>query len=137
VTPQGPSNLIARATLSRHRFDPSDNAPTLLTLGVGRVGGGSGREIESATRVDVELQNADGRILGVLARMRDVLPGHYVFGLTGRSPAGVTLAPGTYRLRVVVVPSGGGKRSLRLLPFTITRSQSSTVKTNAGGTAPH
>ncbi len=129
--------MIARATLSRSRFDPSDNAPTLLTLGIGRVGAGSGREIEPATRVDVELWNLDGRFLGVLARMRDVLPGNYVFGLTGRSPAGVTLAPGKYRLRVVVVPSSGARRSLRLLPFTITRSKSSTVQTNAGGTAPH
>ena len=66
------------------------------------------REIEPATRVDVELWNADGRYLGVLARMRDVLPGHYVFGLTGRSPAGVSLTPGAYKLRIVVVPSGGG-----------------------------
>ena len=137
VASKGHSDMIARATLSRSRFDPSDNAPTLLTLGIGRVGGGSGREIEPATRVDVELWNVDGRLLGVLARMRDVLPGHYVFGLTGRSPAGVTLAPGRYKLRIVVVPSGGGTRSLRSLPFTITRSKSSTVQTNVGGTAPH
>ena len=127
------SKMIARATLSRRRFDPSDNAPTLLTLGLGSVGGASEREIEPATRVDVELWNADGRFLGVLARMRDVLPGHYVFGLTGRSPAGVTLTPGKYRLRVVVVPSGGGRRSLRLLPFTITRPHSSTVPKKTGG----
>jgi hypothetical protein len=61
-----------------------------------------------------------------------VLPGHYVFGLTGRNPAGVTLSPGTYRLQIVVVPSGGGKSSLRSLPFTIVRSQSSTVQTTTG-----
>ena len=133
VEPRGKSNLIARATLSRHRFDPSDNAPTLLTLGLGRVGGAIEREIEPATKVDIELWNSEGRFLGVLARMRDVLPGHYVFGLTGRSPAGVTLTPGNYRLRVVVVPSGGGKRSLRSLPFTITPPQSSTARTNTGG----
>jgi hypothetical protein len=132
VASQGQSKMIARATLSRRRFDPSDNAPTLLTLGLGRVGGAVEREIEPATRVDIELWNSDGRFLGVLARMRDVLPGHYVFGLTGRNPAGVTLSPGTYRLQIVVVPSGGGKSSLRSLPFTIMRSQSSTVQTTTG-----
>ena len=65
------------------------------------------------------LWNEEGRYLGVLARMRDVLPGHYVFGLTGRNPAGAMLAPGDYRLRITVFPSGGGKASVRSLRFTI------------------
>ncbi|HEY5160257.1 MAG TPA: hypothetical protein VII83_04210, partial [Gaiellaceae bacterium] len=46
-------------------------------------------------------------------------PGHYVFGLTGRSPAGATLAPGDYRLRITAFPSGGGKVSRRTLRFMI------------------
>jgi hypothetical protein len=96
------------------------------------------RWIEPAAKVDVELWNGAGRNLGVLARMRDVLPGHYVFGITGRSPAGATLAPGDYRLRIAVFPSGGGKVSTRSLRFKIkpTKKSASTTTLTTAITTP-
>lgn len=127
-------NLISTATLSRHRLSSTDTAPTILTLGLGRVSGTREREIRPATRVDVELWNSAGRYLGVLARLRDALPGHYVFGLTGMSPAGVALTPGDYRLHIVVVPSGGGRSSLRLLRLTIMPPK--TPQQQSTGTVP-
>jgi hypothetical protein len=57
-------------------------------------------------RLDVELWRGGERI-GLLARLRDVLPGSYAFGLTGRGPGGEPLARGTYRLRVLAVPPDG------------------------------
>ena len=48
-----------------------------------------------------------GERLGLLARLRDVLPGRYAFGLTGRGPRGGALAKGRYRLRVLAVPPDG------------------------------
>ena len=45
--------------------------------------------------------------LGLVARLRDVLPGRYAFGLTGRGPRGGALAKGPYRLRVLAVPPDG------------------------------
>jgi hypothetical protein len=113
------SGLIAGASLSRRTFGVSESASAILTLALGRVTGTLERQIEPAAKVDVELRNAGGHFLGVLARMRDVLPGHYVFGLTGRNPAGATLSPGGYRLRIVAFPSGGGRISTRTLRFTI------------------
>lgn len=115
----GRSDLISSARLSRSSVTASDSTAEVLTLGLGRVTGTWERRIEPAAKVEVALWNGAGRYLGVLARMRDVLPGHYVFGLTGRSPAGATLAPGGYRLRVSAFPSGGGKVSVRSLRFTI------------------
>ena len=47
-------------------------------------------------------------MLGLLARLRDVLPGQYAFGLTGRGPDGLRLEPGPYRLRLVARPAAGG-----------------------------
>ena len=41
---------------------------------------------------------------GSLARLRDVLPGRYTFGLTGRGPDGQLLPPGDYVLRIVAYP---------------------------------
>jgi|GEM_PF-583038 len=128
----GPGDLISSASLSRRSVSVSDSASEVLTLGLGRVSGLFERRIEPATKVEVALWNGAGRYLGVLARMRDVLPGHYVFGLTGRSPAGAALAPGPYRLRITAFPSGGGKVSVRSLRFTIepaTKTASATTAT--------
>ncbi|MHB8060077.1 MAG: hypothetical protein ACYDHO_04515, partial [Gaiellaceae bacterium] len=123
----GRSYLISAASLSHRSFTVSDSGAEVLTLGLGRVSGTWERQIEPAAKVEVGLWNGAGRYLGVLARMRDVLPGHYVFGLTGRSPAGATLAPGDYRLRIAVFPSGGGKVSTRSLRFTIKPAKKTTT----------
>ena len=48
--------------------------------------------------------NAKGKRIGVLARLRDLLPGQYSIGLTGRGPGGAGLAPGRY----MVEPEGLG-----------------------------
>jgi hypothetical protein len=125
----GRSDLISAASLSRRSVSVSDSAALVLTLGLGRVSGSLERQIEPAAKVEVTLWNGVGRYLGVLARMRDVLPGHYVFGLTGRSPAGATLAPGDYRLRITAFPSGGGKVSVRTLRFTIKPAKKTTGTT--------
>jgi len=125
----GRSELISSASLSHRSLTVSDSGTEVLTLGLGRVSGTWERRIEPAVKVEVGLWNGVGRYLGVLARMRDVLPGHYVFGLTGRSPAGATLAPGDYRLRITVYPSGGGKASTRSLRFKIKPAKTTATMT--------
>ena len=64
------------------------------------------RQLRPVARLDIELWRGGERI-GLLARLRDVLPGRYAFGLTGRGPGGRPLAAGLYRLRVVAVPPEG------------------------------
>ena len=64
-------------------------------------------------RLDVELWTDDGKRLGLLTRLRDLLPGRYAIGLTGRGPAGNVLAAGAYRLRVFAWPTGGGSARSR------------------------
>jgi subtilisin family serine protease len=51
-------------------------------------------------RLDVELWRGSSR-LGTLATLRDLLPGRYALGLTGRAPGGAWLRPGSYRVRLV------------------------------------
>ena len=70
-------------------------------------------------RLDVELWTDKGKRLGLLARLRDVLPGRYALGLTGRGPAGTLLEPGAYRVRVFAWPTGGGPPAVRSARFTI------------------
>ena len=101
-------------------FTPSDSAPARLTLTAGRVlTAGSGDEVRPLDRLDIELWTGDGKDMGLLARVRDVLPGTYAFGLTGRDPLGHVLAKGDYELRLAGVPSGIGAVSRRSVRFTI------------------
>ena len=118
----GPSDvdLIGSATLSSRSFTASDTKPALLAVDSGRVLSVGGKlEIRPVSRLDVQLWRADGSQVGTLARLRDVLPGRYTFGLTGRDPNGQLLAPGTYSLRVVAYPVDSGPPSRRKLNFTI------------------
>ena len=55
----------------------------------------------------------------MLARLRDLLPGVYSFGITGRGPSGAKLKPGAYELRVVAWPVDLGKLSRAKVSFRI------------------
>ncbi|MFL5910581.1 MAG: S8 family serine peptidase [Gaiellaceae bacterium] len=115
-----PVDLIAQASLSKTTFAPSDTRPALLTIQAGRVIATAGRiEVRPLIRLDVMLRRADGAHVGLLARVRDVLPGLYTFGLTGRGPGGAPLAPGRYVAVVVAYPADGGQASRRKLGFTL------------------
>ena len=101
------SALIGGISLSARSFRASDRAPAVLTVQAGQVRDLAGRrQLRPVSRLDVELWRG-GERLGLLARLRDVLPGRYAFGLTGRGPRGGTLARGAYRLRVVAQPPDG------------------------------
>jgi hypothetical protein len=85
----------------------------------GRVDTGNGVRIEPVAQIDVLLYTAAGGFIGLLARERDLLPGTYSFGVTGRSPSGSTLASGRYQLRLVGWPTHGGAPSRVTVPFAI------------------
>jgi hypothetical protein len=117
---QGSRNLIGRATISEPEFTASDTKPALLSLDAGRVVPIGGHpEILPLKRLDVVLWRADGTQVGTLALLRDVLPGRYTFGLTGRDPDGQRLAPGNYLVRIVAYPVQRGKPSRKTVRFSL------------------
>ena len=117
--------LVGDVQISHHSFTPSDRAPVVLAFRAGRVDRtGDGEMIEPVGVLELELWTADGRNLGVLARLRDVLPGRYAFGLTGRGPNGGILSEGSYVLRLRAHPvdgDDGTQPSTAEAVFTITR----------------
>jgi hypothetical protein len=116
----GDASLVAGATLSATTFTASDTKPALLAVDAGRVLTVSGHpEIQPVSRLDVVLWHSHGGPVGTLARLRDVLPGRYTFGLTGRGPDGQRLPPGAYVVRVVAYPVQPGPPSLKRLLFTL------------------
>ena len=69
-------------------------------------------------QLTIELYRGKRR-LGRLALVRDLLPGRYSFGITGRGPGGARLPPGEYSLRLTATPVGGGETDEQIVPFTI------------------
>ncbi|HEV7639900.1 MAG TPA: hypothetical protein VGO39_03400, partial [Gaiellaceae bacterium] len=86
-------------------FKPSDSNPAVLTVQAGNLVRDYGLQIQPVSRLDVLLYTASGRYLGVMARLRNLLPGSYSFGITGRGPTSARLAPGSYELRLVAWPT--------------------------------
>ena len=71
------------------------------------------------SRLDLELWSPEGGRIGLLARLRDVLPGRYSFGVTGRDPTGATLAGGDYELRLIAYGTDTGPPTTRTIRITI------------------
>jgi hypothetical protein len=117
------TNLIGAVQLKEPAFVPSDDSPALLTLRAGKLlRTGAGEEIRPVRRLDVELLRANGERIGLLARLRDLIPGHVTIGITGRDPDGGRLAPGAYRLRLLAWPTEpGGRPSRAVVRFRVKR----------------
>ena len=113
VRPDESGGLVGQVGLSHWEFEPSRSAPVVLAFRAGRIVSGPGGEtIEPVSVLDLELWTGDGKRLGVLARLRNLLPGRYAFGLTGRDPMGRVLDPGVYVLRLRAQPVDGGDGEL-------------------------
>jgi hypothetical protein len=120
VTAPVAPGLIGTVQLSAGTFKPSDVAPSILLVQLGQVETReAGISIEPVLRLDIRLRDGHGKDLGLLSRLRDVLPGRYAFGLTGRGPNGGTLTPGRYSLALRAFPAVGGPPVTRSVDFTI------------------
>jgi hypothetical protein len=99
------ANLVPHVTLSKSSFKASDTNPAVLTVQAGNLIRDGGLQIQPVARLDVLLYTASGRFIGVMARLRNLLPGTYSFGITGRGPTSAQLAPGAYELRLAAWPT--------------------------------
>jgi hypothetical protein len=115
------TNLLGAVQLSQRAFKPSDVRPALLTLRAGKVLRSlMGDEVRPVRRLDVDLLQANGERIGLLARLRDLIPGHVAIGITGRDPDGNLLERGVYRLRLTAWPTEPtGHRSRAVIRFRI------------------
>src|SRR5205085_5172149 len=97
--------LLGRVALSSTSFPASDTTPSILSLQAGALVRSAGLQILPVRRLDILLYTASGRFIGVMARLRDLLPGAYSFGITGRGPTSARLAKGAYELRLAAWPT--------------------------------
>ncbi|HZO49265.1 MAG TPA: S8 family serine peptidase [Gaiellaceae bacterium] len=110
--------LLSSLRLSQTTFVPSDANPAVLTFVAGRVDGGAGSpQLLPLSELRVDLYRGD-RLLGTLARLRNLLPGRYAVGLTGRGPRGRRLPAGSYAARLVAASVTGVEQE-RAVSFRI------------------
>jgi subtilisin family serine protease len=113
-------DLLGSIVLEPDRFAPSDAAPAVLAFRAGSLlRSDQGEETEPVARLELELWRDGGRKLGILAQLRNLLPGQFLYGLTGRGPGGKKLRAGRYVLHLAAYPTGGGPPTRREVPFTI------------------
>jgi hypothetical protein len=111
---------LGSVRLSLHSFEPSDAAPALLSFVAGSVSREAGRiAVQPLARLNLDLWSPVGGRIGRLAGLRDVLPGRYSFGVTGRDPTGAELPSGRYQLRVIAYGTDPGPPTVKTVAFTI------------------
>jgi hypothetical protein len=108
------SHVVTKTTGPR----VSDATPEVLSLVAGAVVPGTEPQLRAVGELDVELWHGD-KLLGILAERRELLPGHYTFGLTGRGPDGKPLRTGDYTIRVVVRPDDGTRRQVQSVAYSV------------------
>ncbi len=100
-----PQTLLGRVAIAPSSFPPSDTGPAILSVQAGSLVHDDGLQIQAVSRLDILLYSASGKYLGVMARLRDLLPGSYSFGITGRGPTSARLPAGSYELRLAAWPT--------------------------------
>ncbi len=97
--------LLGPVAIDPPSFAPSDTDPAILSVQAGSLVHDDGLQIQAVSRLDILLYSASGKYLGVMARLRDLLPGSYSFGITGRGPTSARLPAGSYELRLAAWPT--------------------------------
>jgi subtilisin family serine protease len=105
AVPRPGTDLVSSVRLRETGPRASDATPVVLSLVAGAIVPRPGPQLVPLEALEVQLRRGD-ELLGILARRRELLPGRYTFGLTGRGPDGARLSRGAYIIRVVARPVG-------------------------------
>jgi hypothetical protein len=102
--PDKSAELVGSVSISNWEFEPSNAAPSVVVFRAGRADPARNGSIEPVGLLEVEVWTPEGKKLGVIARLRDLLPGRYALGLTGRDANGKVLPAGIYVLKLRAQP---------------------------------
>lgn len=111
-------DLVSRLALETTGTRISDATPAALSFVAGSVTGAPDPQVRSVELLEIELWRGGTRI-GLLARRRELLPGRYTFGLTGRGPTGERLGRRAFTIRVVAYPGDGTRRQADTIEYRV------------------
>ena len=111
-------DLVSRLALKPTGTRISDATPAALSFVAGAVTAAPDPQVRAVELLEVELWRRGTR-LGLLARRRELLPGRYTFGLTGRGVTGARLPRGMYAIRLVAYPGDGTRRQSDMIDYRV------------------
>jgi subtilisin family serine protease len=113
-----PVDLVSRLAVVTTGDRISDATPAALSFVAGSVTASPDPQVRAVELLQVELRR-NGERIGLLAQRRELLPGRYTFGLTGRGPTGDRLRRGTYTIRLVAYPGDGTRRQVDTIVYRV------------------
>ncbi len=120
AVPAPATDLLTRVSLETTEGGRvSDATPAVLSLVAGALIPTPGPQLRPLDVLEVQLRRRNGELVGVLATRREVLPGRYTFGLTGRGPEGERLRRGRYVVRIVARPGDGTRQQVEDVPYLV------------------
>lgn len=111
-------DLVSRLAIVTTGTRVSDATPAALSFVAGSVTASPEPQVRAVELLEVELWRR-GERMGLLARRRELLPGRYTFGLTGRGPTGDRLGRGAYTIRLVAYPGDGTRRQTDTIEYRV------------------
>ncbi len=118
VAVPAPVDLVSRMAIALTGTRVSDATPAALSFVAGSVTATPDPQVRAVDLLEVELWKG-GERLGLLVRRRELLPGRYTFGLTGRGPTGNRLGRGRYTIRVLAFPGDGTRRQADTIEYRV------------------
>jgi len=118
ATPAADVDLLSHVSLKSTGERVSDATPAVVSFVAGAIVGDDEPEVRPLDELEIELWRG-GERLGVLSRRRELLPGRYAFGLTGRDPQGERLPRGSYTIRLVARPEDGTRRQVETVDYVV------------------
>jgi minor extracellular serine protease Vpr len=111
-------DLVSRVAIATTGTRVSDATPAALSFVAGSVTASPDPQVRAIELLEVELRR-DGERIGLLAQRRELLPGRYTFGLTGRGPTGDRLRRGRYTIRLVAYPGDGTRLQVDTIEYRV------------------
>lgn len=111
-------DLLSQVSLQTTGDRISDATPAVVSFVGGAIGTGADPEVRPVDVLEVQLWQGDS-LRGVLSKRRELLPGRYTFGLTGRGPRGERLRRGAYVVRLVALPGDGTRRQIESVDYLV------------------
>jgi subtilisin family serine protease len=118
AAPDREVDLISQVALRPTGERVSDATPAVVSFVAGAIGDGTDPQVRPVDLLLVQLWRGR-RLLGVLSTRRELLPGHYTFGLTGRGPGGEVLRRGRYVITLVARPEDGTRRQVESVDYVV------------------
>lgn len=116
--PTADVDLLTQVSLRATGERVSDATPAVVSFVVGAIETDKEPQVRPVDVLEIQLWRGS-TFLGVLSRRREVLPGRYAFGLTGRGPRGEQLPRGRYVVRLVARPDDGTRRQTESVDYVV------------------